>query len=79
MIIAFPSCTYLTVAGNRWFNVEKYGDKAVERKRNRERGKQFFMQFVNADCENEDATDKFNWWMNTYPKSEMPDMRRSRN
>ena len=28
MIIAFPPCTYLTVAGNRWFDVEKYGEKA---------------------------------------------------
>ena len=51
MIIAFPPCTYLTVAGNRWFNVEKYGKKAVERAENREKGKQFFMCFVNADCE----------------------------
>ena len=51
MIIAFPPCTYLTVAGNRWFDVEKYGDKAIERAENREKGKQFFMQFVNADCE----------------------------
>lgn len=31
MIIAFPPCTYLTVAGNRWFNIERYGQKAVER------------------------------------------------
>lgn len=51
MIIAFPPCTYLTVAGNRWFDVEKYGDKAVEREKNRERGKQFFMRIVNADCD----------------------------
>ena len=51
MIIAFPPCTYLTVAGNRWFDVEKYGDKAIERERNREQGKQFFMRFVNADCD----------------------------
>lgn len=29
MIIAFPPCTYLTVTGNRWFNYEKYGDKAM--------------------------------------------------
>lgn len=28
LIIAHPPCTYLTVTGNRWFNVEKYGDKA---------------------------------------------------
>lgn len=31
MIIAFPPCTYLTVTGNRWFNVERYGEKAVQR------------------------------------------------
>lgn len=36
MIIAFPPCTYLTVSGNRWFNVEKYGEKAIERYRERE-------------------------------------------
>lgn len=29
MIVAFPPCTYLTVTGNRWFNYEKYGDKAM--------------------------------------------------
>ena len=23
MIIAFPPCTYLTVTGNRWFNIER--------------------------------------------------------
>lgn len=49
-ILAFPPCTYLTVTGNRWFNVEKYGYKAIERERLRENAKQFFMQFANADC-----------------------------
>lgn len=29
MIISFPPCTYLTVTGNRWFNVERYGEKAL--------------------------------------------------
>ncbi len=28
LIIAHPPCTYLTVTGNRWFNVERYGDSA---------------------------------------------------
>lgn len=51
MILAFPPCTFLTVTGNRWFNVEKYGDKARERERERERAAQFFMQLMNADCE----------------------------
>lgn len=50
MIIAHPPCTYLTVTGNRWFNEEKYGEKAVERKQKREEAATFFMAFVNADC-----------------------------
>lgn len=51
MIIAFPPCTYLTVTGNRWFNVERYGEKAVQRMKDREKAIEFFMQFANADCE----------------------------
>ena len=51
MIIAFPPCTYLTVAGNRWFNVKRYGDKAIRRYKDREQAIKFFMHFVNADCE----------------------------
>lgn len=50
LIIAHPPCTYLTVAGNRWFNIEKYGEKAIKRMEDREEGKRFFMMFVNADC-----------------------------
>lgn len=51
-IIAFPPCTYLTVTGNRWFNVEKYGEKAVQRIKDREEAIKFFMLFANAECEN---------------------------
>ena len=51
LIIAHPPCTYLTVTGNRWFNIEKYGDKAMQRFKNRQAAYDFFMQFVNADCE----------------------------
>lgn len=51
MILAFPPCTYLTVTGNRWFNVEKYGDKAIKRMKDREEAIEFFMMFANADCE----------------------------
>lgn len=50
MIIAFPPCTYLTVTGNRWFNVDRYGDKAIQRHKNREEAISFFMAFANADC-----------------------------
>ena len=51
MIIAHPPCTYLTVTGNRWFNVERYGKKALQRSKDREEAVQFFLCFVNADCE----------------------------
>lgn len=51
MIIAFPPCTYLTVTGNRWFNVERYGEKAIQRHKDRENAINFFMQFANADSD----------------------------
>ena len=51
MIIAFPPCTYLTVTGNRWFNVERYGEKAIQRHKDRKEAIKFFMAFANADCE----------------------------
>lgn len=51
LIIAHPPCTYLTVTGNRWFNVERYGEKAIQRKKDREEATVFFMAFVNADCD----------------------------
>ena len=50
MIIAHPPCTYLTVTGNRWFNVDKYGDKARQRFKDREDAVDFFMSFANANC-----------------------------
>lgn len=50
LIIAHPPCTYLTVTGNRWFNVEKYGDKAIKRIEERDAAARFFMEFVNAPC-----------------------------
>lgn len=51
LIIAHPPCTYLTVSGNRWFNVERYGEQAIQRWKDREEAVAFFMAFVNADCE----------------------------
>lgn len=44
MIIAFPPCTYLSFAGNRWLNQPARLEK-------RETARNFFMKFVNADCE----------------------------
>lgn len=51
LIVAFPPCTYLTVTGNRWFNIDRYGEKAIQRHKDRKDAIDFFMAFANADCE----------------------------
>ena len=51
MIIAFPPCTYLTNTGARWFNIERYGEKAIQRHKDREVAIDFFMNIVNAKCD----------------------------
>lgn len=48
MMIAFPPCTYLTNAGNAWFNENKYGEKAVERKMLRLEALNFFIKLYNS-------------------------------
>ena len=65
IIVAHPSCTYLTVTGNRWFNEEVYGDAARERKRLREEAAEFFMAIANADCDHI-AIENPVGYMNTY-------------
>tara|TARA_R110000764_G_scaffold229982_1_gene321044 strand:+ start:198 stop:830 length:633 start_codon:yes stop_codon:yes gene_type:complete len=50
MILAFPPCTHLTVTGNRWFNIERYGDKAIQRHKDREWAVEFFKAIYNSDC-----------------------------
>lgn len=48
MMIGHPPCTYLSNAGIGWFNEEKYGEKAVKRKANRNEAMEFFMKLYNA-------------------------------
>lgn len=50
MIIAFPPCTYLTVTGNRWFDIDRYGRKAEERLEKRNDAIDFFLTIAQADC-----------------------------
>lgn len=50
MIIAHPPCTYLTLAGNKWFKPE-FKDRFPDRQRQREEAVKFFMDIWNADCE----------------------------
>lgn len=51
LIIAHPPCTYLCMSGQKHCNVEVYGEKAKERIKERDKAIEFFMQFINADCD----------------------------
>ena len=51
LIIAHPPCTFLSFAGNRSLNVEKYGEKAIQRYKKRCEAAAFFMEFVRLKCE----------------------------
>ena len=51
MILAFPPCTYLTVTGNRWFDVVRYGYTAQSRWNDRCIAICFFLQIAYADCD----------------------------
>ena len=51
LIIAHPPCTYLTVTGNRWFDVQQYGDAARNRFKERYKAIVFFMQMALAWCD----------------------------
>jgi len=51
LIMSHPTCTYLTTSGNRWFNVDKYGDKAIERQNKRAEAIEFFMKFTKCDAD----------------------------
>jgi hypothetical protein len=41
----------LTVTGNRWFNIERYGEQAIQRHKDREFAIKFFKMFAECDCE----------------------------
>jgi hypothetical protein len=49
LLIAHPPCTYLSFAGNSWFNVDKYGEKAIERHYKRIEAFEFFYKLWSFD------------------------------
>lgn len=46
LIIAHPPCTFLTVTGNRWYNVKKYGEKALKRIEDRNKSIEFWKNII---------------------------------
>lgn len=51
MMIGHPPCDFLSNAGIAFFNVEKYGDKAVQRWKNRIEAVEFFLKLWRAPIE----------------------------
>ena len=50
LIIAHPPCTYLSNVANRWYNVERYGNAALQRMKLREQAASFFMLFTDTNA-----------------------------
>ena len=50
LIIAHPPCTYLTLAGNKWFKPE-FADRFPNRQKQRKEAVDFFIAIANADCD----------------------------
>lgn len=48
MMIAHPPCTYISCAGLHYCNVEKYGEKAIQRIIKRDEAVRFFLHLYNA-------------------------------
>lgn len=51
LVICHPPCTYLSFAGNKYLNIDKYGEKALQRYGLREQAFAFAMSLYNCNCE----------------------------
>lgn len=51
LLIAHPPCTFLSFAGNKYFNVDKYGQKALTRLAARSDAIDFALAIYNSDCD----------------------------
>ncbi|MDD5651328.1 MAG: hypothetical protein PHF86_13095, partial [Candidatus Nanoarchaeia archaeon] len=49
LIIAHPPCTYLSHAGNRWINENKFGEKARSRKKLRKEAFEVVMEIAKTN------------------------------
>lgn len=67
MIIAHPPCTYLSFAGNHMLS-DRYGDRAQERRMKIADSFDFFMRFINADCDKIAVENPLGWASKLYRK-----------
>ena len=67
MIIAFPPCTHLSVSGAKHFEGKRLDGRQKE-------GVEFFMQFINADCEKIVVENPVGIISGRYIKKHFPDL-----
>jgi hypothetical protein len=65
ILVAFPPCTYLTNAGIRWFNEERYGKQAILRKKYRNKALEFVLKIYNSEI-NKIAIENPVGWLNSH-------------
>jgi hypothetical protein len=69
IIIAFPTCTYLTNAGTRHFSRRiNPEEKVLAREHKREEAAEFFMLFANVNCDKIAIENPVGWMNKTYRK-----------
>lgn len=64
LMIAHPPCTYLSTAGIRRFNIERYWEKAIQRYKSRDEALDFFLKMYNAPIKHI-AIENPRWFVST--------------
>lgn len=49
VLIGHPPCTFTSYAGNRWLNIDRYGERAIERHKNKDEAISFFKKLWKCD------------------------------
>ena len=70
LMIGHPPCTYLSFAGNRWFD-PKYGDDAIERLKQKDLAIDFFIKLFNADIKHICLENPMGWIHKVIPCSQI--------
>lgn len=71
MMICFPPCTFLSFAGNGYFNISKYGDDALERWGKRIEAAEFFLKLYNSNISKIAIENPFGFMNSTLPASQI--------
>jgi len=51
LMIGHPPCTFLSYAGIKWFNIERFGQKAIDRHNKKDEAIEFFLKLWNCNIQ----------------------------